>query len=48
MYNRVILVGRLTRDPELRYLPSGTAVATFGIATSRTWTDRNTMKKKRK
>ncbi len=46
MYNRVILVGRLTRDPELRYLPSGTAVATFGIATSRTWTDRNTNEKK--
>ena len=46
MYNRVILVGRLTRDPELRYLPNGTAVATFGIATSRTWTDRNTNEKK--
>ncbi len=46
MYNRVILVGRLTRDPELRYTPNGTAVATFGIATSRTWTDRNTNEKK--
>lgn len=46
MYNRVILVGRLTRDPELRYLPNGTAVATFGIATSRTWTDKNTSEKK--
>ncbi len=46
MYNRVILVGRLTRDPELRYLPNGTAVATFGIATSRSWTDRNTNEKK--
>ena len=46
MYNRVILVGRLTRDPELRYLPNGTAVATFGIATSRTWTDRNSNEKK--
>jgi single-strand DNA-binding protein len=46
MYNRVILVGRLTRDPELRYLPSGTAVATFGIATSRSWTDKNTNEKK--
>ena len=46
MYNRVILVGRLTRDPELRYTPSGTAVATFSIATSRTWTDRNTNEKK--
>src|SRR5690606_2710650 len=31
-YNRVILVGNLTRDPELRYIPSGTAVATIGLA----------------
>ena len=35
MYNRVVLVGNLTRDIELRYLPSGTAVATTGIATNR-------------
>ncbi len=35
MYNRVILVGNLTRDPELRYLPSGGAVCTTGIATNR-------------
>jgi single-strand DNA-binding protein len=33
--NRVILVGRLTRDPELRYLPSGVAVCKIGIAVSR-------------
>lgn len=46
MYNRVILVGRLTRDPELRYLQNGTALATFGIATNRTWTDRNSNEKK--
>ena len=31
-FNRVILMGRLTRDPELRYIPSGTAVAEFGLA----------------
>src|SRR5690606_41838919 len=31
-FNRVILVGNLTRDPELRYIPSGTAVATVGLA----------------
>ncbi len=31
-YNRVILVGNLTRDPELRYIPSGTAVTTIGLA----------------
>lgn len=31
-YNKVILLGRLTRDPELRYTPGGTAVASFGLA----------------
>ncbi len=36
--NRVQLIGNLTRDPELRYTPSGTAVATFGLATNRSWT----------
>lgn len=35
MYNKIILIGNLTRDPELRYLPQGTAVAKFGIATNR-------------
>ncbi len=36
--NRVQLIGNLTRDPELRYTPSGAAVCSFGIATNRTWT----------
>ncbi|MEA3328832.1 MAG: single-stranded DNA-binding protein [Candidatus Omnitrophota bacterium] len=36
--NRVFLIGRLTRDPDLRYLPSGTAVVSFGLATSRVYT----------
>ncbi len=36
--NRVVLLGNLTRDPELKYIPNGTAVCTFGIATNRTWT----------
>ncbi len=36
--NRVLLMGRLTRDPELRYIPSGQAVATFGMAISRAYT----------
>lgn len=36
--NRVQLIGNLTRDPELRYTPTGTAVCTFGIATNRSWT----------
>ena len=36
--NRVELIGNLTRDPELRYTPQGTAVCTFGVATNRSWT----------
>ncbi len=36
-WNRVELIGNLTRDPELRYTPTGTAVATFGIATNRVY-----------
>ncbi|MBU4098661.1 single-stranded DNA-binding protein, partial [Patescibacteria group bacterium] len=36
--NRAQLIGRLTRDPELRYTPNGAAVCGFGIATNRTWT----------
>ncbi|MDO8452356.1 MAG: single-stranded DNA-binding protein [bacterium] len=35
--NKVILIGNLTRDPELRYTPQGTPVCTFGIATNRSW-----------
>jgi single-strand DNA-binding protein len=36
-FNKVILAGNLTRDPELRYLPKGTAVAQFSLAVNRTW-----------
>lgn len=36
--NKATLIGNLTRDPELRYTPSGTAVCTFGLATNRSWT----------
>jgi len=36
--NRIVLIGNLTRDPELKYTPAGTAVCTFGIATNRSWT----------
>jgi single-strand DNA-binding protein len=35
--NKVMLIGNLTRDPEVRYTPQGTAVATFGLATNRSW-----------
>jgi single-strand DNA-binding protein len=36
-FNKVILAGNLTRDPELRYTPKGTAVARFTLAVNRTW-----------
>ncbi|HLD11419.1 MAG TPA: single-stranded DNA-binding protein [Patescibacteria group bacterium] len=35
--NKVLLIGNLTRDPELRYTPQGTAVCSFGLATNRSW-----------
>ena len=35
--NRVILIGNLTRDPELKYTPQGTPVCSFGVATNRNW-----------
>ena len=36
-YNKVILIGNLTRDPELRYTPKGVAIAKIGLAVNRTW-----------
>ncbi|HEX7542843.1 MAG TPA: single-stranded DNA-binding protein [Patescibacteria group bacterium] len=36
--NRIVLIGNLTRDPELKYTPTGTAICTFSIATNRSWT----------
>lgn len=38
--NKAMIVGNLTRDPELRYTPSGRAVCSFGIATNRRWKDK--------
>src|SRR6201996_8515815 len=38
-YNKVILVGNLTRDPELRYTPKGMAIAKIGLAVNRNWTN---------
>ena len=38
-FNKVILMGNLTRDPELRYTPKGTAVAKLGLAVNRVWRD---------
>ena len=40
--NTVTLVGNVTRDPELRYTPSGQTVATFGLAVNRRWQNRQT------
>ena len=40
-FNKAILIGNLTRDPELRSLPSGIQVATLGLATNRVWKDKN-------
>jgi len=39
--NKVMLIGNLTRDPELRSLPSGIKVCTFSLATNRVWKDKN-------
>src|SRR5436309_14570041 len=41
MSNQVTVVGNLTREPELRYTPSGAAVAKFGLAVNRSYTNRN-------
>ncbi len=39
--NKVFIIGNLTRDPELKALPSGMTVASFSVATNRTWKDKN-------
>lgn len=43
--NKVIIVGRLGKDPELKYTPSGAAVANFTVATSEEWKDKDTGEK---
>lgn len=45
MLNRVILIGRLTKDPELRYTPAGVAVTQFTLAVDRTFTDSESKKR---
>jgi len=39
--NKVILIGNLGKDPEMRYMPSGDAIANFNVATTDTWKDKN-------
>jgi single-strand DNA-binding protein len=41
-FNRVILLGNLTRDPQVRYTPGGTAVSEIGLAVNNTWFDKKT------
>lgn len=41
MLNKVILIGRLGKDPEVRYMPNGEAVCNFSVATSESWKDQN-------
>lgn len=45
--NKAILIGRLGRDPEVRYMPNGEAVCNFSIATSETWKDQHGQKQER-
>jgi len=45
--NKVILIGNLGKDPEVRYTPSGQAVANFNIATNESWTDKSGQKQER-
>ena len=45
--NKAILIGNLGRDPEVRYTPSGTAVANFSLATSENWTNKDGEKQSR-
>ena len=45
--NKVILVGNLGRDPEMRYMPSGDALVSFSVATTDSWKDKNGQKQER-
>ena len=45
--NKAILIGRLGRDPEVRYIPNGEAVCNFSIATSESWKDQHGQKQER-
>ncbi|NLX37145.1 MAG: single-stranded DNA-binding protein [Chloroflexi bacterium] len=47
MYQRLIIVGRLGRDPEMRYTPQGTPVTSLNVATDRSWTDQSGQRQER-
>lgn len=46
--NKVVLIGRVTQDPEVKTIPSGQMVCTFGLATNRVWTNQDTKQKEEK
>ena len=46
--NKVILLGNLGKDPEVKYMPNGNAVANITLATSETWSDKSSGEKKEK
>lgn len=46
-YNKIIIIGNLGRDPEMRYLPSGDPVTSFSVATSERWKDRSGQQQER-
>ncbi|MDW8396258.1 MAG: single-stranded DNA-binding protein [Anaerolineae bacterium] len=46
MYQSITIIGRLGRDPEMRYLPSGDPVTTFSVATDRVWNDKDGQRQK--
>lgn len=47
MYQKIIIIGNLGRDPEMRYTPSGTPVTSFSVATSRRWTGQDGQQQER-
>lgn len=47
MLNKVFLIGRLGRDPEVRYMPNGEAVCNFSVATSESWKDQSGQRQER-
>ena len=47
MLNKVILIGRLGKDPETRFMPNGETVCNFSVATSESWNDRNGQRQER-
>jgi single-strand DNA-binding protein len=45
--NKVIILGRLGQDPEMKFIPNGSAVCNFSLATTESWTDKNGQKQDR-